>query len=102
MSPAQQRLEANQFARGIDLRMEVQLEIAPLSAAGTGIDGASEICFDLQPLHGAGIHPRLEALVTVAAGVFGAVHGDVGIALKGDEIVAVLREDGDADAGSDE
>jgi len=41
------------------------------------------------------------AEVLIAAGAFGAVHGGVGVAPECGVVVAVVGEDGDADAGGE-
>ena len=48
---------------------------------------------------GLGVHARLEELIGVAAQLLGPDHGRVGVLQQGVFVPAVLRENGDADAG---
>jgi hypothetical protein len=51
---------------------------------------------------GLGVHLGGKSLEAVAAGALGAIHGHVGVALKREDIEAVLRVDGNANAARDE
>ena len=95
MPPADQGLRAvDPTARGIDLRLIVQLE---LPAAQRLV----QVAFELYALLRHRAHAFGIALHVISASFLGAVHGGVGSRDQGVDARPVAREECDADAGGD-
>ena len=93
--PAQQGFGADDLpAAGIHLGLEIQLELA----AG---QGQAQVVLQAQAGAGGFLHVAAEHLHGVAPGGFGAVQGDVGALEHVGRGVAVIGDQGHADAGRD-
>ncbi len=93
MLPADQGLDRDDLAgRELDLRLVVQLELAPLDRVAQLLDEAQPVADAVEVL----LVDR-EAL----AGELRAVHGEVGAAQKVAHAGGVVGHEGDADAGAD-
>src|SRR6185369_11570710 len=93
MPPAKQRLKTDDpSAADINLGLKVQLEfIVP--------QGLTQLVFQDDPVLVAGIDRRRIEIKTVLTVPLDLVHGDVGIAYESIRALAVIRVDGNADAG---
>ncbi len=95
MLPAQQRFGADDAAiLEADLGLVVQFQLIALERTAQRI-------FQLQRMHGAGLHFGSEKAVTVAPALFGAVHRGVGPLRQRVEIVAVAGIHRNPDRGRD-
>ena len=93
MPPAQQGFErADAVLLEVEQGLVEKLELAAL-------EREAKIGFELPPLLRALVQAFLEEGIGAAARVLGAIERQVGIAQQGAAVLAVLRRDGDADAG---
>ena len=95
MLPADQRFDADHpAADNFGFRLILQDEFI-------AVDRFSEIVFESQAFDNAGIHCAAEELVAVASIFLGMVHRDIGILEQRVHVLAIIRVNADADAGSD-
>ena len=93
--PAHQCLHAHHFAgMHVNLGLVAQLQLIVAQ-------GIAQLLFHLELLHRPGIHLLIVKTVAGPALGLGDVHGGVGVAHQGVGVLAVVGEDGDADAGGD-
>ena len=78
----------------VDLRLVEEPELVAL-------ERLAQVALERQALQRAGVHRRRAELEAVASQLLGAVHGDVGAGQQRLGVVAVGREEADADAGGD-
>jgi hypothetical protein len=91
--PAQQRLGADHPAVAqvhLGLVQDHQL---------VALQGAPQLALQHQALDRRGIHLRHVERAGIAAVLLGVIHGRVGIADQIDDVLGIVRADGDADAG---
>ena len=93
MLPAHQRFYTHNAAGGeVNLGLVVQQKFTPLQGAAHGT-------LHVQAGDGRGAHFWHKLAHAVAAMLFDAVHGDIGIAQQNLAMVAIAREDGDPNTG---
>lgn len=96
VTPAQQRFGTGQaLAVATELRLVVKGELLLFK-------GMTQVAFQLQTFQRGGVHVRLIELEVVLAAFLGVIHRRVGVLHQLAQLFAVLRAEGDADAGGDE